>query len=201
MRQRRRTSAQIRALIVDAARVLFIEQGFDDTTTRQIAEKANVHEHLIFSNFGSKADLFQVAVTEPLAATVTTSIDSWVGDSTGSNAAERIEELVDALYDLGRTNRPMLLWALANSRHGGPGRGLLEQVATSLRHLTDVDTAQYPDIDKDALASTAAAMAFGAALLDDMLYPPSAHRPSKERMMAEMRKVLSARMESATGRE
>lgn len=39
---------------------LFAEQGYYQTTTKQIAEKAGVNELTIFRHFGSKGNLFQV---------------------------------------------------------------------------------------------------------------------------------------------
>ena len=39
---------------------LFAEQGYYQTTTKQIAEKAGVNELTIFRHFGSKSNLFQV---------------------------------------------------------------------------------------------------------------------------------------------
>jgi AcrR family transcriptional regulator len=45
-------------LIINAATHLFAEQGFDGTSTLQIAEKAGVTEPLIYYHFKGKEDLF-----------------------------------------------------------------------------------------------------------------------------------------------
>lgn len=64
-RRTRRTTTEIRTLILKAARAVFAERGFSGATTRRIAAQAGVAEPLIFSNFGNKADLFAAAVIEP----------------------------------------------------------------------------------------------------------------------------------------
>lgn len=44
--------------IIDAAMKLFSEQGFDGTSTRQIAEAAGINEALIFRHFKTKEELY-----------------------------------------------------------------------------------------------------------------------------------------------
>lgn len=59
---RHRSPSQQR--IVAAASELFASQGFDLTTTKQIAAQARVNEATVFRNFGSKHDLLLAVVTE-----------------------------------------------------------------------------------------------------------------------------------------
>jgi AcrR family transcriptional regulator len=47
-----------RLQIMEAAKELFARQGFEGTTTRQIAERARVNEAIIFRHFPSKEDLY-----------------------------------------------------------------------------------------------------------------------------------------------
>jgi AcrR family transcriptional regulator len=47
-----------RKQILDIAMKLFSEQGFDGTSTRQIAEAAEINEALIFRHFKTKEDLY-----------------------------------------------------------------------------------------------------------------------------------------------
>jgi len=46
------------AAIIDAARTVFVEKGFDRTTTREVAEAAGVSEALLFKHFPSKEALY-----------------------------------------------------------------------------------------------------------------------------------------------
>ena len=48
--------------ILDAARALFIENGYGGTTTRAVAAKANVNEVTLFRRFGSKELLFHAVL-------------------------------------------------------------------------------------------------------------------------------------------
>ena len=52
--------------ILDAARSLFAEQGFQSATIRAIATKAGVNPALVHHHFGSKDDLFVAAMDLPL---------------------------------------------------------------------------------------------------------------------------------------
>jgi AcrR family transcriptional regulator len=50
--------------LVDTAMKLFSEQGFDGTSTRQIAEAAGVNESIIFRHFRTKEDLFWAVLSD-----------------------------------------------------------------------------------------------------------------------------------------
>ncbi len=56
--QLRFTAQDRRQQIMELAAELFAHQGFDGTTTREIAERAGVNEALIFRHFPSKEDLY-----------------------------------------------------------------------------------------------------------------------------------------------
>lgn len=62
----RRAPDQKQNLILEAARELFIEQGYGATSTAQIARHAGVSEGILFHHFGSKKNLF-LRVAEELA--------------------------------------------------------------------------------------------------------------------------------------
>ncbi len=50
--------ADRRLQIMEVAKQLFSRQGFDGTTTRQIAQRAKVNEAIIFRHFPTKQDLY-----------------------------------------------------------------------------------------------------------------------------------------------
>lgn len=71
MAQRSRlTAAERRERIVEAARPLFIAGGLSGTRTRDIAAAAGVNEALLYQHFDSKQQIFDEAVTAPLARIV-----------------------------------------------------------------------------------------------------------------------------------
>jgi TetR/AcrR family transcriptional regulator len=55
-------SADRRQQIMQAAMALFALQGFEGTTTRQIAERAGVNEAIIFRHFSRKEDLYWAVI-------------------------------------------------------------------------------------------------------------------------------------------
>jgi AcrR family transcriptional regulator len=59
---RSRDAAASKQALLDAARSLFGQQGFESTTIRDIGERAGVDAALIARYFGSKADLYVAAI-------------------------------------------------------------------------------------------------------------------------------------------
>nr|WP_042194337.1 TetR/AcrR family transcriptional regulator [Kibdelosporangium sp. MJ126-NF4]CEL21255.1 Transcriptional regulator, TetR family [Kibdelosporangium sp. MJ126-NF4]CTQ96177.1 Transcriptional regulator, TetR family [Kibdelosporangium sp. MJ126-NF4] len=60
--QRKRDSAASKEALLDAARDLFADRGYDRTTVRDIAGRAGVNQALLFRYFGSKEALFAAVV-------------------------------------------------------------------------------------------------------------------------------------------
>jgi AcrR family transcriptional regulator len=56
--QQRFSAEDRRQQILEAATELFAQQGFNGTTTRQIAARAKINEAIIFRHFESKEDLY-----------------------------------------------------------------------------------------------------------------------------------------------
>lgn len=59
----RPNSAATKERILEAARTLFSENGFDRTTIRLVAARAVIHPSLVMRYFGTKEDLFASAVS------------------------------------------------------------------------------------------------------------------------------------------
>jgi AcrR family transcriptional regulator len=65
-KRRRRSTEEVLDRLIEAACDEFEHNGYAGAKTATIARKAGVAEALIFSNFGSKAKLFQDAIFKPL---------------------------------------------------------------------------------------------------------------------------------------
>jgi AcrR family transcriptional regulator len=64
---RRRVKADVRrAMLLTAARQVFLEAGYSAARTKDIAQQAGVTEAVLYAHFSSKDVLFQTAVLEPL---------------------------------------------------------------------------------------------------------------------------------------
>lgn len=110
----RRPRGEPRRLLLDAARALFAQQDYRSTTTKEIAEKAGVLEHLLFRQFGSKAALFREAVVVPFVEIIEDLSARWESFAPGPGRSESVaREFHGALYDLFLENRGlvMTLWA------------------------------------------------------------------------------------------
>ena len=106
MRRTRRSSEEIRSLIMDAARKVFAERGYAGSTTRIISEEAGVSESLLFKNFESKSRLFSRSVIEPLNerfADFLRNTEENLGD-----IADRSADFVHMMYPFLRDNSEFL---------------------------------------------------------------------------------------------
>lgn len=58
------SKARTRARVLDAARVLFTERGYEAATIRDIARRAELSTGAVFANFEDKADLFEAVLLQ-----------------------------------------------------------------------------------------------------------------------------------------
>jgi AcrR family transcriptional regulator len=115
----------VKRLILDSARESFQRDGYANTRTRDIAERADVVEKVIYRHFGSKAKLFEAAVVDTVATFLHDHIASWQTyfdqkhDDVRAPTAAFIAGLYDVLYD----NRSLLqAYLAAASFDAGAGR-------------------------------------------------------------------------------
>ncbi|GAB4668606.1 TetR/AcrR family transcriptional regulator [Mycobacterium avium] len=111
----RRPRGEPRRLLLDAARELFARKDYRSTTTREIAEAADVNEYLLFRNFGSKAGLFREALVLPFTDFVDEFGRTWqsvVPDETDEEELAR--HFVGQLYDVVVEHRGLLLTLVAS---------------------------------------------------------------------------------------
>ena len=192
----RRSSGEVRSLLLGAARELFIAGGYEGTTTREIAKRAGVTEKLLFNNFGSKAELFEAAILSSFEEFVAAYREAWETRSADSTPEQRMELFVAGLFDLAETNRGILRSAIGGVQTGaaGPEEELLRRWASTLQSWQGIATAVKDEasltIDPPASIAAAAAMVFGMVLLDDLLFPSEAERPSRERRIAAMNEIV-----------
>lgn len=185
---RRRTTEEVRRLILDAAGELFAANGYDDTRSKDIADRAGVQERLLFTNFESKAGLFHAAMVEPLREVVAEYVSAWTDQASASEPADRIARFVTGLYDFALRNKAALRSVLSGPESNGrsPAHHLADLIATALQASLDLEAIKNYDLDGQALLIDVAGMAFGVALLDDLLIPQGTRRPSRSRLLNEM---------------
>ena len=193
----RRSTTEIRELILSAARDQFVANGFMATRTRDVADQAGVQERLLFTNFGSKLGLFNAALVEPLKGVVADFLA--VKHSEELSVEARLGVLIGGLYDIAREHRSALrsvLGAGGGAEADGLRAELFGEIASALQQTVE-KVSSYPHVDSRAAMIDLAGMVFGVALLDDMLIEPRSRRPSRARLLNEMTKMAAARL---TGR-
>jgi AcrR family transcriptional regulator len=188
-RRLRRSSEEIRTRLIEAARELFLERGYDATTTREICDRADVAETQLFSNFGSKDGIFDAAFVEPFAELVNRYVASWAETASEAGVEERVSMFVNGLFDLASDNRTILLAAVGRrASHGGSGPSdMLDHLAQT---FTQIDTIHLPGVDTPAATAAAAGMVFGVVLLDDMLFAGERLRRDRDRLTTQMTKMI-----------
>jgi AcrR family transcriptional regulator len=194
VRGSRRSTAEIRELILGAARDQFLSNGYAGTRTRDVAGQAGVQERLLFTNFGSKEGLFNAALVDPLKSVVGDFLA--VKHSPDLPVEERLSVLISGLYDFASDNRNALrsiLGASSGDDTDGPGTDLFAEIASALQQTLG-EVSEYPHVDSRAAMIDLAGMVFGVALLDDMLIEPKSRRPSRARLLNEMTKMAAARL-------
>ncbi|MDT7590960.1 MAG: hypothetical protein QOH45_491, partial [Pseudonocardiales bacterium] len=105
----RRRPAELRQALLTAGAELFAEQGYDATTYRQIARRADASPSVLFRHFGSKGNLLVEAVIEPFAAFLTEFSATWAEPELPGHSREAvIREFVAELYRVIRERRTVV---------------------------------------------------------------------------------------------
>ncbi len=166
-RRRRRSSDEIKSLLVNSARELFAERGFGGTTTREIAERAGVDETLLFRNFTNKERIFQEAVARPIERFFHDYTEYWLSAPLSESDPEEIlAAFVGSLYDLARDNRLLLLAATPNHL----GHGAQGALAELERLAAETGAAHGLEYDSAIAVRAVVAMVITVAVFDEPLF-------------------------------
>jgi len=112
----RRTSDEVEQSVLQAARELFAAQGYERTTTREIAGRAGVHEPLLYRRWTSKAGLFRASVLMPFNQVVTGYLETAAGQvDEPMDLRALAQSFIDPLYALLREHGELVV-ALVQGR-------------------------------------------------------------------------------------
>jgi AcrR family transcriptional regulator len=170
---------EARIKILVAARELFSEQGFGNTATREIADRAGVPETSLFRLFGSKAALFREALFEPLGHFVMEFCAKWSNTPPSHTAEEVLYGYIDSLYTLLRTNSASAFALLAARAHEPPGvavaegqQQVLADILQPLENLTKSEAAAagYGGLNAAVATRASAAMILATALFKEWFF-------------------------------
>ena len=187
----RRPRGEPRRLLLEAARELFGQQDYRGTTTREIADRAGVLEHLLFRNFGSKAALFREALVTPFVDVVESFQASWPTYREGADEEVVAGDLHGRLYDLFVENRGLVMTllsadALSEEELAEIGIHDIRQAVAVLGRLGSegVDIKGLRSTDHDLAARATVAMIAGMATFGTTLFEGKA--PSRDEIVEEL---------------
>jgi AcrR family transcriptional regulator len=185
-RTTRRRRGEARQLLLEAGHELFARQGFTNTSTREIADRAGVAEPLLFRHFGAKVGLFREALVGPFLEFVEDFRSKWdTGTLAPLDDEEIIRQFVGDLYELFQLHRGLVLtlWASdAQSLKDFAGSGIFDDIDRGMHVLQTIGTAETvrrkrrPAYDSDLNIRVLLAMIAGVAISEnvrDVTLPPS----------------------------
>lgn len=119
---------EARAAVVEHARAIFAERGYDAASLAEVAARADVSETLVYRYFGSKAGLFEESIIAPGREFVDRFLRSWEDQSDAVALEERVRAFVVELLAFVQDNQGLIVaWALAERQ--GP-----REIATDGTH-------------------------------------------------------------------
>ncbi len=179
--RRPRDATATRALILEAARVRFTQDGFDRVGVRDIAADAGINAALVIRYFGSKENLFTEAITEAF------NLDSLL-DVKRETFGETLARYVLAKRDSTGALDPLiaLLRSATNEQAGAILRRSIEQQFI-------VPLAQWlGGKDAELRASLIAALIMGMAVTRDVIHTEPLASSDPEALVALIAPTLQA---------
>jgi AcrR family transcriptional regulator len=193
----RRPSEEVQALILAAARELFQAKGYGATTTKEIAVRAGVAEALLFTNFGSKARLFEVAITAPFEEFIDNYVQSWQQMTGDAPELERLEGFIRGLMNLTERNRGLLVDALsprsnaAEKATDSARAAIVGGIANAFQRVHVLDEGPHPwKFEPTAILAATHGLVMSTVLLDQFLFPANGPAPDREALIAELARFM-----------
>src|SRR4051794_24701523 len=110
----RRSTAEVRDLILQAANELFIEHGYAQTAMRDVASRAGISLSVLYRQFDGKEELFAATLLAPFLETFEEFAAAWRDQVETPWDDERlVREFVRDLYRNTITHRASLVTLLA----------------------------------------------------------------------------------------
>lgn len=166
-RLNRRQAAKVRTRqkVLDSARALFAERGYDPATIRDIAREAGMSTGAVFANFQDKAELFEAVLAEDMAA-----MGEVLAQGAGSEGGVRARILgaLNAGYSHSIDHLPLVQAVV--SRSWFQPRDAEERTRKAIRPLLDVLTGalkaglETGEVRKDADVNLLGEMIYSAYL-------------------------------------
>jgi AcrR family transcriptional regulator len=93
------TGTQRRQQLLDVARALFAEKGYDGTSVEEIAHRADVSKPVVYEHFGGKEGIYAVVVDREMDDLLTSITASLTDDADEAGPRILVERAASALLD------------------------------------------------------------------------------------------------------
>ncbi|MEJ8279426.1 TetR/AcrR family transcriptional regulator [Pseudonocardia spirodelae] len=196
-RRRRRSAEEVRSLLLLAAARAFVDRGYAQTSTREIAGDAGVSQPLLFRHFGGKAGLFTQTVVAGFAAACAEFAERWWAPI--GRDEPRARAFLRDLFDVLAENREAVVAMVGVYAYEADSqelsRGVVDVFAALLGVVRDVllcDTEGtflegVDDVDTPAVVLAAL---LGCAVFDDWLFDAQLHRPENAVVIEELSTIV-----------
>lgn len=181
-RLNRRQAAKVRTRqkVLDAARSLFAERGYEPATIRDIAKGAGMSTGAVFANFQDKAELFEAVLTEDMAGLA----DVMLNGAGDGSTRDRLVNALTAGYHGSIDQLPLFQAIVARSwfqpvaaetRQRAATQGLTDVISDILRAgigageiKQDADVALLTELTWDAYLSNYRRAAYDGWTVDQL---------------------------------
>lgn len=194
-RASRRTSAEIHRLLLEAARTLFEQQGYQATTTKQIVRLAEVDAPTMYRHFSSKAQLFEEATLEVMSEFIDRHFEYWRSGPPGGDLEALVRNFVVGFFEVIDRYRESFRVLLASSGEAGElgelarrvrdqftdGIGAFRRIVVEECRAQGLTGITSPECTLAATTGTVLCM----ALFADWLFPPG-EQPSRDGQVDEI---------------
>jgi AcrR family transcriptional regulator len=175
----RRRSADLRAMIVEAAEHTFSQLGYKGATMAGVAERAGVTRSVLTRHFAKKAELFAEVMTKPLLQFIDEWTRRWTSRLDGQpTEPELVYEFISDLYRNSRAHVGALRLLMFSDEHLEPA--VRQQVWTTINQglgaVLDIANREigshgYPTRHVDVTVRALISMVLGYVTLDPALLP------------------------------
>ena len=196
-RRTRRSSEEVRRLILEAAVRVFESKGYSQTTMDDIAAEAGVARSAMFRHFATKSDLFHAAQLKPFLDLMTTFKESLDAEIEELWEEERLMRgVIEVVYDGFRAHRNGML-AIASMRELDPVayREALAVIDGAFDDIVERATAETkrrgwpPQRDLGLSIRIVIGMVASMSVLEPLFVPQGRRRPSRNQIIDQLTEV------------
>ncbi|OLL73474.1 hypothetical protein Ae168Ps1_1856c [Pseudonocardia sp. Ae168_Ps1] len=197
VRPGRRTTTEVRNLLLLAAARSFVDHGYAQTSTREIARDAGVSQPLLFRHFGGKAGLFAQTVVVGFSDAVSEFTGRWLVPIGMEEVRARafLADLFGVLVENRETVMAMISVHAYESESDELSSSVVDVFAGLLACVRDVllcheDGTPFAGLHPVTTPAAVLASLLGCAVFDDWLFSAHQHRPDNSVVVEELSSMV-----------